>query len=583
MKSKRVNRARLLLALLFVLAFSSVARCQCADAQTQSALSTEDDIQQRFAEKSWPQVIQLAASLSSRSADANFAYGMALAHMQRWTEARETLLAGYHQCPQQERFSIELAGVAFEMKRYNDSARWLQKALKLKPHDAYANDFAGTVYLLMGNVNAALKYWNRVGKPYVVSIQFDPLRVQRLVLDRSFAFSPAALLHKQDYETTETRLDSLGIFPTHNITLKARSDARFDVEFHAIERNGFGSGWLQALASTFSGVAYETIYPDYFNIGGSATNVESLLRWDSQKRRAWLSIGVPLHNRPQWRTTFQFDVRDENWAIRNSFTGSAPVLASFKMERQSVAGFLAGIPSSRLQWSAGSEVSNRRFHSVLPGTTLAPELVESGFVLKALGSAQGKLYDLPERRFTITSSAAAELARIWPSPRPSPHLFAKVQVSAAARWFPQAVSDTYEIEQRVRAGHIFHTAPVDELYLLGMERDTDLWLRGHVGTRDGQKGSSPLVGSYFLSNSDFLRRIYSNGLIRVKAGPLLDIARAIAPSGEFAGTQLDNTNQWLFDTGLQLKLSLLGASIALTWGHDLCTGKNAFYGMAAQH
>ena len=95
-----------------------------------------------------------------------------------------------------------------------------------------------------------------------------------------------------------------------------------------------------------------------------------------------------------------------------------------------------------------------------------------------------------------------------------------------------------------------------------MERDTDLWLRGHVGTRDGRKGSSPLAGSYFLANSDFYRRIYSNGLMTIKAGPLLDIARANALTSGPAATR------WCVDAGAQARITVLGTSVVLTWGHD---------------
>jgi hypothetical protein len=151
-----------------------------------------------------------------------------------------------------------------------------------------------------------------------------------------------------------------------------------------------------------------------------------------------------------------------------------------------------------------------------------------------------------------------------------------LQAGATAHWFPQAEGDRYEVQQRIRAGRIFKNASIDELYPLGMERDTDLWLRGHVGTRDGKKGSSPLASSYLLTNSDFYRRIYSNGLITIKAGPLLDIARANAPDPGLA------PNRWYFDAGAQAKLTVLGTSVVLTWGHDLRSGTNAFYGTALE-
>jgi tetratricopeptide (TPR) repeat protein len=580
---KRVTCARFLIALVFVLALPSAIHSQCSDTPAQTAADAtalDLEILQLVNEKSWSEVVRLAAPLGTRSADVNFAYGMALAHMQRWAEARDALLAGRHECPHQQRFSVELAGIAFQSKRYPESARWLRGALSIDPQDQYANNFAGSVYLLMGNMDSALKYWNRVGKPEVAAIHFDSqLQTQRLILDRAFAFSPAAVLQKRDYETTRARLGALGIFSAYNIVLAARSNEKFDVEFHAAERNGFGSSHLQALVSALSGVAFETVYPGYYNIGGRAINMESLLRWDSQKRRAWLSVSAPLHDRPEWRANLQLNARNERWDIRNSFTGVSPVLASFSMDRQSAAGSITSIPNGRLQWSAGGEVSNRRFHNVVPGSTVSPILFTPGIGLKAFGSIESTVLDVPERRFAVTTSGRAELARLWPAQAQAaaaPHFFAGTQGSATLRWFPQAEGDKYEVRQNVRGGHIFNSAPVDELYLLGMERDTDLWLRGHVGTRDGRKGSSPLTRSYFLSNSDFLRRVYGNGLISIKAGPLLDIARS--------GAAADGTSgQWFFDTGAQLKVSALGTSIVFTWGYDLRTGNNAFYGASALH
>ncbi len=580
---KKVRFAWLLSAVTLVAAFSRPSFSQCAsnDANSQTDTATANiEIQQRYEDKNWAEVVRLAETQPVHTADVNFAYGMALAHLQRWTEARTALLAGERQCPKQKRFAEELAGVAFELKHYPEAARWLRKALALDPGDQYANSFAGTVYLLMGNVNAALKYWNRVQKPYIGALQFDPqLRVQRLILDRAFAFSPAAMLQEHNYETTRARLDALGIFPTYNIALNARSDEKFDVNFHATERNGFGSSPLDMIVSTFSGAAYETVYPSYFNIGGTATNVEALLRWDSQKRRAWVSVSSPLRDLPQWRSTLQLDARNENWAIRDSFTGTAPVLGSFTLNRQSLTAYITGIPTGRLQWSAGAEVSNRRFHNVVQGTALSPALVAPGFALKALGAIQSKVLEIPEHRFTITTDGSSELARLWSTQTQlanAPHLFGKLQGGATAHWFPQAQGDAYEVQQRVRAGKIFKAAPLDELYVIGMERDTGLWLRGHVGTRDGRKGSSPLASGYFLANSDFLRRVYSNGLISIKAGPLFDIARTSSPAGGLG------SEQWLFDTGAQVRLTVLGTSVVFTWGHDLRSGNNAFYGAAAQ-
>ena len=518
--------------------------------------------------------MQLAAPLPCRSADLNFDYGLALAHLQQLPAARAALLAGLHQSPRQERFPVELAGIAFEQKHYAEAGKWLRRALKLKPSDEYANNFTATVYFLMGNTNAALKYWNRIHKPYIAALEFDPqLRIHRLLLDRAFTFSPAAILREPDFAATQARLDGLGIFPTYNIALTARADGSFDANLHALERNGFGSTRMQALVSTFGGAFYETIYPSYFNIGRSAMNFESLLRWDSQKLRARLEISAPLRNLPQHRWTLATDERDENWNIRRSFTGPAPTLGSLKLEREAVSGSVTSFHSGALAWTLGAELSHRIFRNVDYGSALTPSLAAPGFELKQTASIRGTLVNIPEHRFELTAGASSEAARLWSS---HARLFEKLQGSAMTHWFPQAQDDRYELAQQLRAGRTFGAAPFDELFMLGVERDNDLWLRGHIGTRDRQKGSSPLGYNYFLANSDFYRRLYTNGLLTIHAGPLLDIGKMGAPASGLS------TQQWMIDTGAEARLTVLGTSIVLTYGRDLRAGTNAFYATLAK-
>lgn len=569
---------RFVVATLAQLALCGTLLGQCA---MQESVTNADktQIQQFYDEKNWAEVVRLASSITVRSADLNFEYGLALAHLQQWTQARAALVAGWRACPWQARFSLELAGVAFQEKHYPETAAWLHRGLKLDPNDAYANDFAGTDYLLMGNLNAALKYWNRVRKPYVEELTFDPqLHVQRLILDRAFAFSPAEVLGERGFETTEAWLNGLGIFAGRSIELKPRHDTdgggKFDAEFNAVERNGFGSSRVQAFVATLSGAPYETIYPSYFNIGRSAENFESLLRWDTQKRRVWVSLSAPLKDRAQLRWRLEADARNENWAIRRPFASTEPVLGSLNLKRQVIVGSVTDIRSGRLQFSTGGEFSHRNFRNVVDGTAFTATLTVPGYELKYLASIENKVLEIPERRFSLTTGATSELARMWTAQTEvpaAPHVFEKLQGMALARWFPQAQSDMYEATEQVRAGRTFRSAPFDELFLVGMERDTNLWIRGQIGTRDGRKGSSPVGSDYFLSNTDFYRRIYGNGLITLKVGPLLDVARVGAATNSLAN------GQWLFDVGIEARLTVLGTSVVFTYGRDLRTGNNAFF------
>ena len=113
--------------------------------------------------------------------------------------------------------------------------------------------------------------------------------------------------------------------------------------------------------------------------------------------------------------------------------------------------------------------------------------------------------------------------------------------------------------------------PFDELFVLSVERDNDLWLRAHVGTRGGRKGNAPMGGTYFLSNWEFDKNIYSNSLINLKLGPFLDIGK-ITNSSSGLGSQ-----KWLWDLGVQAKVRVLGQRVAFSYGKDLRAGSNAFY------
>ncbi|HVT97355.1 MAG TPA: tetratricopeptide repeat protein, partial [Acidobacteriaceae bacterium] len=201
-----------------------VLACAGVGAQCSPAPGPDEArVEQLYQQKNWAEVVRVAGALHARSADVQFDYGMALAHLGRLAESRTELVAGAQACPGQERFPVELGGVAFEQKKYAEAAHWLRRGLRIDPADAYANNFLGTVYFLSGNLEAALRYWNRVGKPEIAGLDFDPhLKVHRLLLDRSFAFSPAAVLREPQLITTESRLEGLGIFPGYNLHLDAR-------------------------------------------------------------------------------------------------------------------------------------------------------------------------------------------------------------------------------------------------------------------------------------------------------------------------------------------------------------------------
>jgi hypothetical protein len=339
------------------------------------------------------------------------------------------------------------------------------------------------------------------------------------------------------------------------------------------ERNGWGNSAWEALLSAFRGIAYETLYPEYFNLDHSAINITSLVRFDAQKRRLAGDFSGPLHDNPKRRYRIGMDLRNENWVIRDSFTGVAPVRGALNLRREAASAEVTSFESGRWDWSAGMELSHRDYRSVDPGSALTRGLLLEGTQLKQFSRIRYELWRVPERRLVIGSGATTQLARIWSQPG---EVFAKLQGSGSAQWFPKSEGDDYQTQVSVRGGGTAGSVPFDELYMLGLERDNDLPMRAHIGTRDGRKGSSPLGGRYLLINSEVDKNVYSNGLLSIKLSPFLDTGKITSSSGQL-GSRL-----WLWDTGLQAKLRVLGVGLTFTWGKDLRSGNNAFYFSASR-
>jgi len=529
-------------------------------------------IQKLYEQKRWDQLVREVESAPTRGAEIDYYYGSALAHLGRWNESRVAFLAGRSLRPNDERFPIELGGVAFKQKRYAEAARWLREGLRLAPNDDYANDFLATVYFLEGNTEAALKYWNRIVKPHLENVRIAPgLKVDPALLNRAFLFAPASTLRLPDFLATQTRVEGLGIFQSPRWRLDALDDGNFDMDFRGQERNGLGNGKLDALLSTFRGAFYQTAYPEYFNWKGSATNLTSLLRWDSQKRRLLASLSGPIAQNPKYRYQVGVDLRNENWNLRQGAEGPAPVLGALNLRRYAASGQVISMNSGRWNWLASAELSDRDYRNVFLGPSLPSQVLLSGFQLKQHTQVNYQLARVPERRFESKASITSEVGRIWSAPS---HSFEKLQGSVSARWYPQMSGDDYAMQGEIRSGKTFGSVPFDELFMLGMERDNDLWMRAHVGTRDGMKGSAPLGRNYFLSNWEIDKRVYHNGYFSFKLSPFLDTGK-ITDSLPGLGSE-----RWLWDTGLQAKFRLMGIGVTLIYGKDLRSGHNAFYATA---
>jgi hypothetical protein len=417
------------------------------------------------------------------------------------------------------RQDLERASEAFRREDYREAKRLVRKALSAEPRVPIANDLLATLYILDNNIEAALKYWNRLDKPRIRDVQIDPpVAADAIRLDRTFAFSRSSVLRLEEYRRTVARLDATGAFARYDFDLNPADSDSFDLTFRAADRSG------PAYLSWFAGLPFETIQPKATNIAGSFINLDGMARWDNLKRRAHVVVSGPMGSSVSTRYSIEMDARREEWDI----DGSRRMLR--KAEVTLALNSLAG---SNVRWSSGVVVG-------------APGL---GYT----GSANFDVFRRPERRLFVNTGTRVKAKRLGDT------AFGRAEVNARLNWLPQALGSDFASSLTLRAGSATRRAPFDELFELGIGRDSDLLLRGHSTTRDGRKGAGVLDRRYVLLNVESEKIVRDFNLLRLSAAPFVDAAR---------------TTRTFVDAGIELRLRLASvATFSISIGRDLQTGK----------
>jgi tetratricopeptide (TPR) repeat protein len=527
--------------------------------------------QRLYASGKWAEAIDAWRSVTQVPASADYYAGMAFVRLGNFAEARVALESGRLKAPGDKRFPIELAGLAYKRQDFAAAEQYLHQALRLDPEDRYANDFLGTLYYLRENLEAALRYWNRIAKPRIEEVRVEPeTKIRPALLDHAFAFAPASTLELRQLLATEAALNQLGIFSQHLFVLAPCDAAEAsDLIVRLNEREGWGGTKWQGWISMLRGAAYATFYPEWYNLGGSAVNVATLARFDPNKLRLFAELTRPAGHNPNLRWRYFLDGRKENWDLTSSFHGSGAAPNDLGLQKVEAGTEIGGISGPDWGWSATASVAARRFFRTPAGTVFP-----NGVSLKDRAQVSRTLLRLPEKRLIVESSAFGEFGKLF-APGLGP--YSRMGAAVATHWLPQPRGDRYELSTSVRAGKGFGSVPFDELFMLGLERDNDLPARAHIGTMAGKKGAAPLGREYFLWNSNFDRVIYDAGVFKIKLGPFLDSGRITDPAGAFG------IDRWIWDTGAQLKVSVLRTlTVILSYGKDLQTGRNAFYAMTGR-
>lgn len=570
-----IDPARRVIALLVLSGFPCLPLAAAADAAARNVAGTDiagtdvggtdvaGTVRSLYEAGEYLQAAAAAQNAQQTSPDLLVYHGLALARLDRLDEAQAVFRRGRKLYPKDHRFLLELAGVAYRGKRMADAKSFLRKALKLVPQDNYANDFLGSLCLLDGNLAAALKYWNRIDKPLIQERTLTPPPdLDTVLLERAVAISGGQIFTLDRLRTTEANLDRLDIFARRRIELSPRQDQRFDVTLRLTPLGPALTGWPGHALAAARGLPYQMVHFDRHNIANRAINFKSLWRWDRNKRRIDLELAGPLRLNPRFGYRLSADARDENWLLTDA-AGEAEA-RDLKLRKAAFGADLVFALSEKTAWTTGAGFTRRGFQSDDGSAIFA-----DSWSFEQRNELAYRLLDLPERNLRLDSAARLRTGRVFTA-RPS--RFGIVEGDLSGAWKPQAQGGVWETHTRLRAGKTFGTVPFDEFFQLGMERDNDLWLRGHVGTRDGRKGNAPLGTGYALLETGFDRTVARFAFLSVRAGPFFDAGRIGGPSDKFG------SRGWLLDTGLQAKLIVAGGfSWSIVYGRDLRGGNGVFY------
>jgi hypothetical protein len=489
---------------------------------------------------------------------------MALARAQRPEEARSAFSQGLASYPNDKRFPIELAGLAYRRKENGEAIRLLTQGLRVAPEDEYANDFLATLYQLDGNLPAALKYWNRVGKPLIQDFRISPpMKLDPILRERTFAISAGQVLTTSRLQTTESNLRRLAVLSAYQFELAPRQDGRFGLIFHPVSIAEPTSGWLGRILPLVRGLPYQAIHFDRANLAEKAINLKSLWRWDPNKRRIALTVSEPFRVDPRLKLSVTTDIRDEHWDLNSAYTRGLGTPQSFVLRKYEAGVQMETGLTGALQWTSGFTVSRRSFRQVAATGPFA-----GGWSLQWPNRFSYSLWNIPERRIRVDADVLLSPGRA----SEGSSRFLTTTGSLAGTWFPQAKGDKVLVTARVQTGKIFGSVPFDQYFMLGMERDNTLWLRGHVATRDGKKGNAPLGTAYTLVQTEIDRTIFRLPFLSVQCGPFYDAGWIADSAGRF-GSQ-----GWMHDAGIQVKFKTFSAiTWTLVYGRDLRRGGGAFY------
>lgn len=470
--------------------------------------------------------------------------------------------------PQDPRFPTERAGVAYLQGDPSAAKRWLHLARKLGSGDPYVAEFLGTLYLLEGNPEAALVLWNPIGKPRLSDSQTGTGLEQVIAPELAgidIPFPAGSTLPYGGYLRASRVTALLGVCGVAPVELEAAEDERYLAALRCVEKPAFGATLPSTALMLARGLGYQAVHLHHPNLGRRAVSLQTMLRWDARKRRAWAAMAMPIAGRAAWRFEVYGDARHEYWRMLSPEDHSEQQAFLHRRVEGGVA--VSAVLGSRTLWQNRLSLSNRSF-PVVSSLPAGADRLDTGSSIRYGHRVQTDILRLPIQRIFVSAAGEASIERYGGLGR----TVGREELSLRTIWYPGASSRSGNLSLRVSGGAAQGRLPLTELFAAGVERDGAIPMRAHVGTRDGRKGSALYGDRYLAANLEAEKTLLHAGLWTLSVAPFLDAGWMRDPGGKYGARKTR------FDAGIQLVAATAGGTeLRVSYGWDLRQRRSAIY------
>jgi tetratricopeptide (TPR) repeat protein len=510
----------------------------------------------------------LSDALTSRpTADTYLYLAIAYDRIKEFQKAEDTFKEGSRRYPQDSRFHNELANLYLEYNDRDSAKSELKRSLVVDPNNNYASDLLATIDMSEGEVQSALRSWNKSGRPVINDILHNYyLTFSSWVIRDAVAFHPSGILKYSQWKTTESRLFETDNFS--NVGLEIEPTVVPD-QYNAIVRTTAKTNTLGAfLFGAFKGAPFETHYADLWNMGNSGINFNGFYRWDTNRRGAAGRLKIPAPLAGLVYLELGSGWRAERWDTSRQIVPALKPDAKFDYRATAMRFGVKSIPHYRVELAAGFEYRNRYAKGNLP-QIYTNDLNAAEFQ----AAVNLKLID---RRYQNRLRLEGFGARR--------SLLGAANFTGGVAQLDNRVTlsrDTRtSFDWTLKGGTTRGLLPIEDYFLVGLDDQNPAnLLRGHTTERNGRYGYGPIGSEFALLNTDLERRLatvpffntFNIPFLVVKWNLFLDGAKTWDRNHVFQPSKL------LVDTGGGLRFETPTHSLNFVYGHGLRDGTNTVF------